>query len=85
MLGSARLGRAAAVSARRVPNMCAMVYPADDLLLRARLMRKAAREMAMPRRTLLDEISGLIAEVEGRVRENAAAEGDLPSTDGGRE
>jgi dienelactone hydrolase len=55
-----------------------MVYPADDLLLRARLVRKAAQERARPTCALLHEITGLISEVEARARENATSEGASP-------
>jgi hypothetical protein len=49
-----------------------MVYPADDLLLRARLVRKAAEERVKPMRALLHEITGLITEVEARAREDGS-------------
>ena len=55
-----------------------MVYPADDLLLRARLVRKAAEERAKPMRALLNEITGLLTEVEARARGNATPAGASP-------
>jgi hypothetical protein len=55
-----------------------MVYPADDLLLRARLVRKAAEERVKPMRELVHEIAGLITEVEARARENATSAGTSP-------
>jgi len=54
-----------------------MVYPADDLLLRARLVRKAAAEGARPPHEILHEITSLVSEVAARARE-AAADGASP-------
>ena len=59
-------------------NGARMVYPVDDLLLRARLVRKAAQERAKPMSALLHEITGLLGEVEARARENAPPEGASP-------
>src|SRR3954447_11813861 len=64
--------------ARGVLHSARMVYPADDLLLRARLVRKAAQDGAKPTCTLLHEITGLLAEVEARARDNATSEGAPP-------
>lgn len=55
-----------------------MVYPVDDLLLRARLLRRAAQERALPARELLREISSLVTEVEHRLRTTATTTGRPP-------
>jgi len=55
-----------------------MVYPADDLLLRARLVRKAAREGARPPHEILHEITSLVSEVQARARDAADATSPPP-------
>jgi hypothetical protein len=45
-----------------------MVYPADDLLLRARLIRRAAAERTKPTAELLSAMEGIAAELGERVR-----------------
>jgi hypothetical protein len=57
-----------------------MVYPADDLLLRARFLRKAAQEGARPWREILDELASLVTEVSSRAREETA-DGASPPPD----
>jgi hypothetical protein len=43
------------------------MYPADDLLLRARVLRRAAETQSRPRHELLRELAQLIAEVRARL------------------